>query len=144
VNVPDFVAVHAPGCRRGFGECSSIGFTDNSRLVAGIVYHNWNPDAAVIEISAASICRKWLTKKRLTEIFSYPFKQLNCQMCVARVSERNTRTRRIWRSLGADEHLIPRLRGRSEAEIIFTLTHEKWLSFENRMNYGKTQSANAA
>jgi hypothetical protein len=47
-------------------------------------------------------------------------------MVVARIGEHNRRARRIWRSLGADEYLIPALRSPTESEVIFTLTAEQW------------------
>ncbi len=126
-DVAAFVAANIPGCERGFGNCTAIGFGDP--LVAGVVYHNWNPEGGVIELSSASIRRDWLTKANLKAIFGYPFDQLGCQMCVARISEHNARARRIWRALGATEHVIPRLRGRHEAEVIATLTDEAWRAF---------------
>lgn len=115
------------GFSEGFDPCQAIGFLDPSgTLEAGIVYHNWQPENQVIEISAASTHRKWLTRDRLKEIYGYPFDGLGCRIVVARIGEHNTRARRIWRSLGAREYAIPELRSPTEAEIIFTLTAETW------------------
>ena len=125
-DVAAFVAANIPGCERGFGECQAIGFEDGGKLVAGVVYHNWNPESGVIEMSAASINRAWLTKERLAVIFAYPF--TFCRMVLTRQSENNRRALRIWRSLGGLEYRIPDLRGPGEAEIIFTLTAEQWRS----------------
>ncbi len=114
------------GYRTGFGECQTIGFTDrDGRLVAAIIYHNYQPDNGVIEISAASTCRTWLTKSRLREIFDYPYR-IGCRMIVTRTGEHNHRVRRIWRSLRADEYVIPALRSPTEGEVIFTLPKETW------------------
>ena len=111
----------------GFGGCQAIGFlTETGMLEAGVVYHNWNPTTGVIEISAASINRSWCTKARVRLIFGYPFEQIGCQMVIARISEKNDRALRIWRALGADEHLIPRLYGRDEGACIMTIISEKW------------------
>lgn len=129
--VAAFVAARIPGCERGWGKFAAIGFGEP--LVAGVVYHNWNPEAGVIELSSASETRNWLTKARLSQIFSYPFDGLGCQVCVARISEGNTRARRIWRALGATEYLIPRLRGRDQSEVIATLTDDAWRAFSRKM-----------
>lgn len=111
----------------GFDKCTTIGFlAPDGTLEAGVIFHNWQPESAVIEITAASLHRRWGTKERLRAIFSYPFDQLGCQMVVARTSERNPGPLRIWRALGADEYRIPRLFGRDEAAIITTLTVEQW------------------
>lgn len=125
--VAAFVARLIPGCERGFGACQAVGFLDDSgALVAGVVYHNWQPEAGVIELSAASIHRKWLTRERLKEVFGYPFDGLQCRIAVARIGEHNATARRIWRSLGADEFVIPKLRSPTEAEVIYTLSAETW------------------
>lgn len=126
MTVQEFVAAHIPGCGRGFGPSSAIGFEENGRLVAGVVYHNWSPETQVIELSFASSQRKWLTRERLRQILDYPFNQLGCRLIVARTSEHNARVRRICRQLGAQEHVIPLLRGPDEAEVILTLTAEAW------------------
>jgi hypothetical protein len=121
---------------RGFGECQAIGFLDAAgRLEAGVVYHNWCPEAGVIEITAASTHRRWVTRARLRTIFGYPFDGIGCQLLVARTDEHNM-ARRIFRSLGADEFRIPRLRGRHEAEYLITLTAETWR--EGRFNGQKS------
>lgn len=140
--VSQFVAENIEGCARGFGDCQAIGFEKNGRLIAGVVYHNWVPENGVIEISAASTCRNWLTRANMNVIFGYPFR-IGCRMIVARIAESNKTARRIWRSLGSDEYVIPSLRSPLEAEIIYTLTAEQWrASFGDKIN-GKTQSANA-
>lgn len=59
-------------------------------------------------------------------MFSYAFDQAGCQMLVARHSEHNATLRRMWNAVGANEYLIPRLRGRDEAEAIATYTAEAW------------------
>ena len=128
--VASFVAREL-GFTRGFDACTAIGFGDP--IEAGIVYHNWHPEAGLIELTAASRTRTWLNKANLKTIFEYPFSQLGCQVCIARISEHNARARRIWRALGATEHIIPRLRGPNEAEVIATLTKEAW---EERNRHG--------
>lgn len=129
MSVAEFVAAVIPGCERGFGPCAEMGFLDdNGELIAGVVYHNWSPETGVIEISAGSVTRRWLTRDRLREIFAYPFEQIGCRMIVVRTSEKNNRVRRIWRSLGGKEYTIPDLRGPDEAEIIITLDRDTWRS----------------
>lgn len=125
--VAAFVASLIPGCERGWSACRAIGFLDDAgRLEAGVVYHNWEPENGVIEISAASTHRRWTTRDRIKLIFGYPFDGLGCRLVVARIAESNRRARRIWRSLGADEFVIPKLRSPTEAECIYTLDAETW------------------
>lgn len=113
------------GFSRGFGECQAVGFLDkDGKLEGAIVYHNYQPENGVIEISGASTCRTWLNRDRLRTIFDYPFR-IGCRMIVTRTGEHN-HVRRIWRSLGADEIIVPALRSPTEAEVIYTLTREQW------------------
>lgn len=123
--VARFVADQIDGCGRGFWPCRALGFRDaEGRLEAGFVYHNWSPEAGVIEISGASTHRGWATPEKLRAIMAYPFSF--ARMVVWRTSERNRVARRILRSMGAREFVIPDLRGPGEAEVIYTLTAEQW------------------
>lgn len=127
--VADFVSKIIPGADRGFGASTAMGVIDDGgKLVAGLVYHNWYPETGVIEISVASITKRWLTRTVLRAIFAYPFDQLDIQLVVFRVAPADKGLRRILKAIGSTEHIIPRLRGRNEAEVVITLTVEAWQS----------------
>lgn len=128
----------------GFGESRAIGFLDHDgRLQAGVVFHNYQPNNGVIEISAASTCRNWLNRARLAEIFDYPFR-IGCRLVVARIGEHNARARRIWRSLGSDEYVIPALRSPTESEVIYTLSAEKWRAGKfKEIQHGEAKTSDA-
>lgn len=115
------------GCRP-FENATAIGVMENGEAIAGIVYTNFDPDAGVIELSAASTSPRWLTRKVLDLMFRYPFEQIGCQMVLLRVSEFNTRMIRIAERFGFESHRIPRLRGRNHDGIVFTLTDDQWRS----------------
>lgn len=121
-------AAHIDGIRNGFLNFTSMGVILDNELIASLVYHNFDRKAGVIEISAASITPRWLTRPVLKAMFSYPFEELGCQMVVLRVSERNTRLMRILTAYSFDHVTVPRLRGRDEAERIFFLTDDAWRS----------------
>lgn len=121
-----FVASQIEGCARGFADFTTMGVTDGGELIAGIVYHNYSPEAGVIELSAAATSKRWLTRRVLKAMFLYPFDEIGCQMVVLRVAEDNQGMVDIARRFGFTSHRIPRLRGRGEAEIIFTLTDDDW------------------
>lgn len=136
-----FVASRIPGCELGFGECSAIAWMDGGEMVAGTVYHNWRPEAGVIELSSAAASPRWLTRKSLQSMFGYPFDQLGCQLIVLRVAESNSRMRGIAKRFGFSETIIPRLRGRGEAECIYCLTVEQWNEKERVNGQGKRSEA---
>lgn len=107
-------------------EFCSMGVHHAGTLVAGTLYHNWHPETGVIELTSASLDKRWLTRPVVNAMFDLPFKRLGCQLVALRVSETNENMVRIARSFGFDEHFIPRLGGRNTGEHIFTLTDDQW------------------
>ncbi|MCH4542715.1 GNAT family N-acetyltransferase [Ochrobactrum sp. A-1] len=123
-----FVDKQIGGSGLGFGDSAvAMGVSeDDGRLAGAVVFHNYEPRAGVIEMSAASLSRRWLNRPVLQRMFDYVFDDAGCQMVVMRVSERNAPMIRIARAYGFSEVLIPRLRGRDHNEFIFTLTDDDW------------------
>lgn len=110
-----------------FEMCQCLGWaTEAEGLVAGVVFHNFDPDRGAIEMSAYSQNCGWLDRNRLRAVFSYPFDQLKCRIAVARIAESNTTARRIWRALGSSETLVPDLYAAGEAEAICILRADAW------------------
>ena len=132
--------------RRSFGPSKAIGFANEADgLVAGAVFHDYDPDSNVIEVSAFSTKRYWCSRSNLQALFDYPFRQLGVRLLIARHSETNTRARRIWSALGAEEVLIPELWSEGTAAAIAVLRRDTWLNskFASK-EHGQAQSANAA
>lgn len=130
--VASFVSHLLFGDNRGFGNSRAIGSVDSEgRLIGGCVYHNYQPEAGTIEMSSAATTPRWLSRVVLNGIFSYPF-AIGCQMALMRVSARNTRLHRQFDALGLRRHPIPRLYGRDEDGIIFTLTDDDWSTWRWR------------
>ena len=141
--VAEFVASLLPGFARGFGNCKAIGVLDGDTLVAGVVFHNWNPEAGVIEISGASVTPKWMTRNVVAGLFEYAFDQIGCQLVIARVAERNRHVQRGFRRFGFAEVFVARMRGRNEGELIFTFTDDAWREsrFRKRGSNGRTKTS---
>jgi RimJ/RimL family protein N-acetyltransferase len=114
------------GTGRGFGACTTLGIFEGQLLLGVVVYHNYVSKAGVIEVGGAADHPRWLTPSVLYEMFAFPFNELGCQMVVMRVSADNTRLAKILTRYGFDSYRIPRLRGRHEDEIVFTLTDDRW------------------
>ena len=98
----------------------------DSELIGGFYYHDYDPDAGVIEISGASLDKKWLTKATLYGLFAYPFHDLHCQLVAMRHSAKDIALARMLKAYGFQQATIPRLFGRGEDAIISTLTLEDW------------------
>ena len=124
--VADFVSRLCFGHPDGFDRYSTMGVVEDGRLIGGTVYHNWQPEAGVMELSSAANSRRWLQPHVIRAMMALPFDMMGAQMIVLRVSERNAGMIRIARRFGFTGHLIPRLRGRDEAEWVFCLTDDDW------------------
>lgn len=142
--VARFVASLVPGCAAGFGNCKAIGVIDDEgNLMAGMVFHQWNPASGTIQISSASLTPKWLTGRVRHIMFSYPFDQLGCQMVWLEVSAKNERMCRIAKAFGFTGHLIERMRGRDEDGYVFTLTDDAWRNLKFTKRYLDGQAVRA-
>ncbi len=113
------------GVRPDFGNCRTMAVLNrDGLLVAGLIFHNWSPEAGVIEVSAAAIDRRWATRQVLNAACGYIFS--HCQMAVARIGMDNTPARRLWQRMGATEIILPRMRGRAASEALQLLTDDAW------------------
>jgi RimJ/RimL family protein N-acetyltransferase len=132
--VADFAATLIPAVReRGFPASKAIGVIEDGKLIAGMVYHNFDPAAGVIEMSGAAIPGKyWLTPETLRRIYDYPFLEIGCQMVLMRVPEENRMLLRVLASIGYAFILVPRLLGHNKNCVLCTLTFEDWSS--NKFN----------
>ena len=138
--VAHFVAGLIPHCRRGFGDhAKAIGVIDSEgRLIAGIVYHNWDPDSGIIEISGAALPgRYWLTRETLKRMFQYPFHQVGCQMVVQRTPSDDESLLYVLARYGYSFVTVERLFGRNRDGVICTLTKEAWAAnkFNKRLGH---------
>ena len=121
-----------PGKLRDFGNCQTMAVFEDGELIAGMVYHNYEPEAGVIEISGAGTSKRWLTRQTLRKMFAYPFEECGCQAVVMRCDPEDAALRRMLTAYGFELYVIPRLRGRDKDENVFLLTDDAWAS--NKFN----------
>jgi RimJ/RimL family protein N-acetyltransferase len=124
--VGQFVSHQIWGGNEHVTDYCSMGVFRDKELIAGTLYHNWQPTSGVIELTSASVNRRWLTRSVIKAMFGMAFDMIGAQMVVLRVSECNTDMVTIAKRFGFSGVLIPRLRGRDEAEWIFSLTDDDW------------------
>jgi hypothetical protein len=115
-----------PGRNSDFGNCQGMAVIENEQVIGGAIWHNFEPDAGVVEISAASTSKRWLTRQTLAVMFGVPFKEWGCQAVVLRVPDHDKPMHRMLKAYGFEHYRIPRLRGRDEAENVFVLTDDAW------------------
>ena len=124
--VARFVSKEIYGNYNSFEKYCTMGVFRDGNIIAGTVYHNYHEKEGVIELSSASIDKKWLTRQVIRAMLWLPFNRLGCQLAVLRVGESNKTMIGIARKFGFNETFIPRLRGRNEGEYIFTLSDDDW------------------
>ena len=132
--VAKFVSTLIPHCRRGFGDAvRGIGVIDEAgRLIGGLVYYNWDPEAEIIELAGAATHARWLTRGTIARMYQYPFLQCGCQMVVQRTPADD---KKLLGQLAAYDYTfvtVPRLFGRDRDGVICSLTYEAWV--DNRFN----------
>lgn len=81
-----------------FGSKIGIGWRKNGRIVAGVVYTDFNGPNVVCHIAAEG--KRWATREYLRVIFDYPFVQLNCARITVCVGEGNKASRNFVEHLG--------------------------------------------
>lgn len=110
---------------------------------AVVLFHNWDPGAGVVEITAASDSKRWLTRPVLLELFSYPFDRLGCQAVVARMAPERPLAR-MFTAYGFKRYDLPRLRGRNEGEAVLILGDDDWRSNGFHKEHGHGQERTSA
>lgn len=114
------------GDERGFSPFCTMAVADGDMLIAGVVYHNCDPDAGVIELSAGAVTKRWMRPHVIRMMFNIPFSLLGCQMCLHRVKASNLTMVSQMRRFGHKEFVVPRGAGRNEDMHVFTLTDDDW------------------
>jgi RimJ/RimL family protein N-acetyltransferase len=74
--VAGWVQDRIPHVARGFGPCAAIGVYSGNKMLAGVVYHDFQPEFGTIQISMAADNPMWSRKKHLRALLSYPFNQI--------------------------------------------------------------------
>jgi len=128
-----------PGKNRDFGNCHGLAVIEDEKVIGGAIWHNYEPDAGIIEISAAATSRRWLTRQTLDVMFGVPFREWKCQAVVFRVSPEDKPMHRMLKAYGGELFVLPRLRGRHLDEHVFIVTDDAWAS--NKFNRPRSSEA---
>lgn len=60
----------------GFGPCAAIGVASDDRLLAGVVYHDWQAAHGTVQLSMAAATPMWARRENIAGLLHYPFRQL--------------------------------------------------------------------
>jgi len=129
--VAQFVAQMIPHVREhanAISNCKTIGVIDqDGKLIAGLVYHGYDPVAQTIEITGAALPKsRWLTRETIRRIYEYPFNQIGVQMIVQRTPADNKHLLGQLKAGGYEFVFVPRMYGRDRDGFICLMTSENW------------------
>lgn len=112
---------------------TSLGIAQDSILIAGVLYDNFN--GANIQMHVAAEAGKyWLTKEFLYEVFFYPFEYLQCRRATAIIPSSNAASLNICRRLGFTQEAVLKEAHPEGDLLVFSLlkTDCKWLKLKLR------------
>lgn len=77
VEMARWAAERIPHVRGGsFAPCSAIGVARNGRVIASVVYHDFQPRLGTIQLSMAAESPMWARRETIASLLHYPFRQL--------------------------------------------------------------------
>jgi len=127
--VGDYVSMRTKGRTGAYRDYTAMGVANASNtIIAVMLFHDYDADAGIIQISGASEDPRWLTRPVLREMFAFPFDEIGCQAVVMRVDPDDKRLDRILKAYGFQRFDLPRIRGRDKGEAIFLLFDDVWRS----------------
>lgn len=108
---------------------TTIGWAKGGKLVAGVIYEDFNHAQVVCHIAGVG---NWATREYLWTIFDYPFNQLKVNRITVPVASTNTRSKRFVKRLGF-EHEATLTDAHPQGDIlIYKITADKcrWLGLK--------------
>lgn len=75
--VAPWVAHHIPHVT-DFGPCEALAVMRGDYIIAGVVYHDYQPTCDSIQLSMAAVSPRWAKKEIIAGLLKYPFEQLGC------------------------------------------------------------------
>lgn len=110
-----------------FGPAQAIGvINDAGELVAGVVYHGYDPDCPSVEMSFAASTPKWLTKALIGELLRYVFVGLSCRRVTALTPRRATSARKFIDRFGFKREGCVRFGFGDDHAIVSGLLASEW------------------
>lgn len=96
----------------GFGPCWAVGVVRSNALAAVCVYHDWQPDIGVVQISVAAETPRWATRRTLAALLGVPFLHPLgpgadvCRKVVAVIASDNARALKFVRGIGFTQEAV--------------------------------------
>lgn len=93
--IPD-VAAYGFTTGRAIGVLSDNG----NKLIAGVIYHDYQPDYKTMQLSMASSNSMWARRAIIAELLAYPFIQLGVHKCWISIPSDNEKSLKTTQHIG--------------------------------------------
>lgn len=148
-NVANWVADLLPDVRaEGFGACKAIGVVDkNGAALGGAVFHNYQPGFRTMSVSVAAVSARWLTKRIIADILSYPFGELGLFKVWSAIAIGNLHSQRFCSGIGfTKEGTLRHQFGYKNHAVMYGMTAPEFnTKYRKELTYGhQAQSSHAA
>lgn len=134
--IAEFVAGKI-GSSRNIANFSAIGILNGDRLIAGVVYSEFN--GRNITAGIAGEGRRWLTPEFLWFMFYYPFVQAGARRITACVEQTNVVSQQFVEKLGFELEFSMKEAGKTGDMLIYRMFREDCRYLERR--HGRKQTS---
>ena len=104
-DVAAWVADHIPYVTE-FGAASAIGINIGGNIRAGVVYHDYQPEARTMQVSIASETPVWARPATIGALLHYPFAQLDVWALFSQMAADNEPAIRFNEKLGFSHRVV--------------------------------------
>lgn len=93
---------------QNFGICRSIGVISDDKLIAGVVYNEYQEQYGTIAVSVAADTPRWAAQGVIRAMLHYPFQQLNVNKVWSAMLHTNERAIRFNKGIGFTQEAVLR------------------------------------
>lgn len=129
------------------GAYNAIGVVKDNEIIAGFVYHDWNPTYQTIQMTLAAHTPRWGTRRIIEGLLHYPFVELGVQRITVLINENNHPSLRLAEGVGFKrEAVLERAAGIYGNIVVLRLFISEWRDgkFSRMIYHEQTKSPQAA
>lgn len=124
--VRDWVIERVPHLTE-IGHCTSIGIVSGDRLIAGVLYHDYQPHFRNIQLSMAADSPMWARPGNIAALLHYPFEQLKVWMLYTVTPESNERALKVNKHIGIKRKtVLPHMFGKRKHAVLCEMTRSDY------------------
>lgn len=126
--VAAWVAARIPHMAGGaFGPCAAIGVVVGNEMVAGVVFHEFQPAHGTMMLSMAATSPRWATRGHVRGLLAYPFQQIGVHKLWTLTEAQNQRALRFNKGVGFRQEAVLRDQfGPKRHAVVCSMLAREW------------------